>query len=191
MAPPPKPLKVFFHALDAVGHINACAGMGQAFAARGHKVTFLVNTAFRDRYEECAKFGFDIILLKRADQPAPPPEETDEEAKATRNKERAKKILASGVLSAKTPLEKLKNSVQDDSYVKSLYETAIEFHPQIADAIEREKPDLFISDHFLLMPAMLQAKIPWFHLHSSNPLGKLHSPKLPPSTSGMFCYFIF
>ena len=42
-----KPLKIYIHSLDGAGHLNACIGLGQALAKRGHKVSFLVNVGFK------------------------------------------------------------------------------------------------------------------------------------------------
>ena len=59
----PKPLTIYFYAMDGTGHLNACVGMAQALEKRGHKIVFLFNAAFKGQYSH---FGFQETLLYRA-----------------------------------------------------------------------------------------------------------------------------
>ena len=42
-----KSLTVLFIALDGYGHINACIGIAQQLARRGHRVVFAIERAWR------------------------------------------------------------------------------------------------------------------------------------------------
>ncbi|KAH9388356.1 hypothetical protein TYRP_009571 [Tyrophagus putrescentiae] len=174
-----KPLTILVHALDATGHLNACVGFAQALAARRHRVVFLLNAKFAGQYR---RYGFEEVHLNE-------PEDPNESAA----RKRARAILASGVLSGKSTLEKMKESVElADPFGLNLFNACVEFNPQIEAAISRYRPDALILDHFMIAPAFLAARVPWFKLSSSNPLGLFSSllpeGKLPPGESGYSPY---
>ncbi len=187
------PLTFLVHALDATGHLNACVGFAQALAARRHRVVFLLNAKFAGQY---GRYGFEEVHLVQTVQPKPlraddknEPEDPNESAA----RKRARAILASGVLSGKSTLEKMKESVElADPFGLNLFNACVEFNPQIEAAISRYRPDALILDHFMIAPAFLAARLPWFKLSSSNPLGLfsglLPPGKLPPGESGYSPY---
>lgn len=98
----------------------------------------------------------------------------------------ARMILNSGILNGKSPLEKIKGEVEveDFSFAENIYLSSVDFNLQIKAAIETQKPDLIILDHFYVPPAIQEANIPWLLQFSSNPLAILNSTDLPPCTSG-------
>lgn len=173
-------MKIFFHAVDGAGHMNALAGLAQALIKRGHICYVLLNKSFAGKYVE---FGFKEILLEsKAPVQAKPQEHSKTENPI---KVMAKMILESGLLNDLPPLEKLKNSDKnEEKFMDQLLETVVSFNPQIENAIEREKPDLFVLDHFFIPPAILKASIPWIYVFSGNPLFLLDSPNLPPGGTG-------
>ena len=63
--------------------------------------------------------------------------------------------------------------------------TAIKFDPQIQEAMDRIKPDVFIIDSFAIPPAVQKANIPWVFMSSAQPLCIYPSKgKLPPFGAG-------
>lgn len=178
MSPKVCQLKIFIHSMDGQGHLNATLGIAQALAKRGHQVIFLVNNAFKGQF---AKFGFEEILLFRnhSESVNPVPEDPV--------KGFAEQLLKSGFLSGKSSLEKLKSAKpenKNENFIQTLYDSTVDFNPQIGNAMQRDKPDLLILDHFLAPPVIYQMNIPWMFLFSGNPLCLYKSKKLPPFASG-------
>lgn len=153
-------------------------GLGQAAAKRGHQVIFLLNSVFGGQY---AKFGFKEILLYRNES------SSVNEVPMDPVKGFAQQLLKSGFLSGISSIEKLKGinpANKEDNFVQTLYDSTVDFNPQIAEAIKREQPDVFILDHFLAPPIVFQANLPYMFLYSGNPLSLYQSEKLPPFGSG-------
>ena len=176
----PKPLNIYFHCLDAAGHIGACTGFAQPLARRGHQITFLVS---RDNAGKFAKYSFNEIILEPRPAPQPEKPQPNHDGEPVNTvKVFAEMLLQMGLLSGKSSLEKLKRG--EIEFVISLYETMVHFDPQIGAAIEKGKPDVFVLDHFLVSPALLKSRVPWIHLYSSNPLALYDTDKLPPYGSG-------
>ena len=154
-------------------------GLGQACAKRGHRVIFLVNSVFAGQF---AKFGFEEILLYRNESKSIN-DVPDDPVKGF-----AEQLLKSGFLSGLSSLEKLKSfnpANKADNFVQTLFDSTVDFNPQIGAAIEREQPDAFILDHFLGPPVVFQlTDIPYMFLYSGNPLSLYKSDKLPPFASG-------
>ena len=174
----PKPLNIFFFAVDGQGHLNACVGMARALAKRGHRIHFLLNEAFKGQF--VAKYGFEEILLSKSAPKDPTP------VQPLKNpiQQMARDLINKGVLSAKSPLEKLKSQPTASPFLKAAYETVVEYTPQIANAISAQKPDLIILDHFFIPPIVDQCGIPWIYLFSANPMTLYNSDKLPPFGAG-------
>lgn len=57
-----KPLNILIHAMDGTGHINAAIGLGQAALKRGHKVSYLLNEAFKGSYLFVIKYKLTFTL---------------------------------------------------------------------------------------------------------------------------------
>src|SRR5699024_11115496 len=99
----PKPLKIFFYSMDGLGHLNACIGMAQALAKRGHSIHFMLNEVFQGNVR---KFGFDEILLRNRPNDKVS-SNSEEEAKSNIIKQNAENVLKSGLFCGKSSLEKL------------------------------------------------------------------------------------
>lgn len=184
---PKKILKIFFMPMDGVGHINACVGMAQALAKRGHQIYFLSNPMFAGTYE---KHGFKEIVLQSDVKQKMLETTNDEKSDKKAHPIKAfvpmlQKWRESGMLSGKSSFEKLKVfDPEEDHFLGKIYEELKEVHPKIVELIEQEKPDLIIVDHFLVPPCIAYGKTPWAFLFSGNPLFILEHPDLPPITSG-------
>lgn len=102
-------LKIFFYAIDGTGHINACVGLAQPLAKRGHKIYFLLNDAFKGQF---AKFGFEEILLTQKPTALENGQAksggNDKEVKKNPVKEMADLLKTAGFLGPKSSLEKLR-----------------------------------------------------------------------------------
>ena len=188
-----KPLKIFFFAIDGIGHLNACVGMAQALAQRGHTITFLLNEGFKGQF---AKYGFEEILLKKdppsngevAGSGADPAGSDPAKLQPPVNpiKEMAKILLTMGLLGPKTPLEKMREQLAGkNDFFKESFATLRPFNIQIEKAIEEGKPDAFIVDTFVVPPSIMKANLPWIFLCSAQPLCSLPSKGiLPPFGAG-------
>src|SRR6218665_993379 len=131
-----KPLKIFVHSMDGLGHLNACIGMAQTLKQRGHRVIFVINSPFAGQLE---KYGFEEILLHEKDSAERPKQQQQ-----NRNimKESGIMLKKSGFLSGKTSLEKYRPQAdwQDHPFLRGLFDKVSYFDQQIQDAIEQEKP---------------------------------------------------
>ncbi|XP_027206131.2 NDP-glycosyltransferase YjiC-like [Dermatophagoides pteronyssinus] len=186
---PKKLMKIFFMPMDGVGHINACVGMAQALAKRGHQIYFLTNPMFAGSY---SKHGFQEFVLQsdvKKQMLAGNGENNDKKAHPIKAfAPMLQKMRESGMLSGKTPFEKIKifdpNEEEEVDLMAKIYEEMKEVHPKIVELIEQEKPDLIIVDHFLVPPCIAYGKTPWAFLFSGNPIFILDHPELPPISSG-------
>lgn len=176
-------LKVMFHAMEGTGHFNACIGFGQILQKRGHEIIFAINETLVSKVES---FGFRALPLKQIDENA----DKKEDYKLSENpaKDFAQKLKDAGLLSNKTALEKIAalKDDDDDNFMEVLKKLCIVFNPQIERFLEQEKPDVWIHDHFMILPAVLKSKIPWMVVCSGAPLMYYQSKILPPQTSGKF-----
>ena len=118
----------------------------------------MLNSAFKGQYE---KYGFQEILLTTAPKADAP--KSDEPPKNP-IKEMAEFLIKSGMLSAKSPLEKLKADDNSANFMEKIYQTVIEYDPQIEAALKEGAPDVIIVDHFLVSPAFKKSGIPWLFL---------------------------
>lgn len=178
------PLKIYIFTLDGIGHMNACLGIAQALAARGHSVTFLFNEKMAGSF---SRYGFEEILLKERAKPnAKPASAKVQETPENPLKTWGKLILSSGMLGPASPIEKMKLQLESGmNPFKNLLEELPGFNLQIEEAIKRGAPDCFLVDMFLVLPAILMASIPWISLCSAQPLAILPKKgKLVPCGTG-------
>nr|XP_027206194.1 uncharacterized protein LOC113799704 [Dermatophagoides pteronyssinus] len=179
-------LKIFFIAVDGVGHVNACVGLAQPLKKRGHDVIFLTNDFFAGTYE---KYGFKEIVLKSAKVKEIMEKKGNEKSDEHPSKAMSSvwnKLRENGTLSGKPSIEKIKNFKPDsgNEIINMMFEGVKDQHPQLIEIIEKEKPDLFIMDQIVLPPCILYGKIPWAFLCSPCPRMLYETPDLPPLTSG-------
>ncbi|XP_027205156.2 NDP-glycosyltransferase YjiC-like [Dermatophagoides pteronyssinus] len=183
-----KSLKIFIYTSDGVGHINACVGLGQALIKYGgHRIYFICSTTFAGTFKQ---YGFEEIVMTMKQQA----DESNENAEQDRQihpllamKMRVKKLQETGLLSDRKPIEKLDcfSSNEEDSIGNHMFNESVEHHQQIVDAVERERPDLIIVDHFIVDPFILYEKIPWAFSWSGNPTFMFSNhPDIPPPCSG-------
>src|SRR5699024_7678795 len=128
--------------------------------------------------QQVAKFGFELIILKRAN--------VVREADGTvKNpiKDNAEMLMAGGVIGGMSPLEKMKKT-NPVAFRKRLFEANIEYQPQLEAAFAEHRPDLIVIDHFILPTALKQSGVPYVHVHSDNPLSLYESETLPPAGGG-------
>ena len=216
----PSPLNILVFHMDGHGHLLASVGLAQSLAARGHRITYLLNDAYKG---EVARFGFEEFLLKKSSaklatdmMAEEEEEELDEENEELEEEEDnyeggdghhrqnnqnnnnsyhrqnsnpalqrlARSRQATGIFSAKSPLEKLRSQNSAALLLKEMYDALVDYHPQMGYAINRLAPQLIILDHYLVPPAILMSGLPWVYLFSVNPLGLHSSPTLPPFGSG-------
>lgn len=200
--------------MDGFGHLLASIGIAQSLAARGHRITYLLNDAYQG---EVARFGFEEFLLKKSSAKLATDmmvEEDEEELEAEEEEEEeneeedsfgdhhqnnnsnfhrqnsnplqrlANSRKAAGIFSSKSPLEKLRSQNSAALMLKEMYDALVDYHPQMGYAINRLQPQLIILDHYLVPPILLMSGVPWVYLFSVNPLGLHNSPILPPFGSG-------
>lgn len=171
-----KRLKILFLSSDGAGHINACVGLGQEFAKRGHSVHFFTSPKNVGNFE---KLGFKEILLEI--------KQHDDDQKQDSSKLR-NSIVKSDLLADLSPYDQLdvfdrhKNS---DFFAISMVQEIVKVHQQIKQVIEDEKPNLIIVDYILVAPCIAYGNVPWAYLCSHNPLHLFNSQLLPPITSGL------
>lgn len=180
-----KPLKIFFFSIEATGHQSACLGLAQVLLQRGHQVYFLITEPFRGQMQ---KYGCTELILEnpnKSDLNSTKKEVELEKAELENPiKALAEVLLSQGFLGPKNSLEKMR-IMCNEAFVKDTYDKAVLYAPAMEQAIQKEKPDLIILDHFLLLPVVLKSKIPYVQSFSGNPLFLYNSPeKLPPSCSG-------
>ena len=174
--------------MDAVGHINACVGLAQALAKRGHSIYFLTNPSFAGTFE---KSGFnEIILIGDENHQTIIAAKMKAKQEATHPLEaiaaRLERIRKTNWLSEKSSYEKILefNPNEPHDFLLERYEELRAVHPQIEAAIKQELPDLIIIDRFFIPPCIAYGTIPWASLFSGNPLHLYDSPDVPPRSSG-------
>lgn len=115
-------------------------------------------------------------------------ETTNKQSESNLLKEIAQSVKESGFLSSSSPLEKIRKQMAsiENSFTENIFQTMVAFDSQIEAAIEREKPDVFILDNFLVPPALQRhsSTLPWVLSVSAQPLCIFSHPKLPPFGGG-------
>ncbi len=171
-------LSIMFVTVDAVGHVNACIGLGERLRDRGHKIIFAVPKTWKGKL---VGYGFVEEILE------------DPESQKFKNlgEMAVNFFLSSGILSGASSLEKMKKLAQLDFFIE-IVESTINMEPSLRAAIDRQKPDLFIVDHFVGSPSVIYSGKPWVYLFSGNPLYVIEHEKTPPRGSGQqWFYFSF
>lgn len=161
-------LSIMFVTVDAVGHVNACIGLGERLRDRGHKIIFAVPKTWKGKL---VGYGFVEEILED-----PESEKFKNPGEMTTNF-----LLTSGILSGASSLEKLKK-LKELNF--EIVESTINMEPSLRAAIDRQKPDLFIVDHFVGSPSIIYSDKPWVYLFSGNPLYVIEHEKTPPGGSG-------
>ncbi|XP_027197758.2 NDP-glycosyltransferase YjiC-like [Dermatophagoides pteronyssinus] len=177
-----KSLKIFFQACDGIGHINACIGLAQALANRGHRITFLNNRNFIGTF---LKYGFDEIILDDGDDE----NNVDDRVKShpIESVPVTQSFVESGFLSAKSSYDQLDlfdRHKNENLFCKLIYDDFKKVHEHMANVLKTEQPDLIVIDNSLIPPCIVYGQIPFIYSWSANPLMMFRSDKLPPMMSG-------
>lgn len=169
-------VQIVFYTLEGAGATNACIGLAQALQRRGHQVSFFTTTLLKGRYH---KLGFQELLLRKQNEATG----TGNPNPAAQNIDRYRQ---SPNLLHLDPLKKLLRILEPSNsrFFGRFYSEIVETHEQIKDALETQRPDVIIVDHFLIPPCIVHGDIPWSFICCSNPLGLYSSKKLPPCFSG-------
>ena len=165
-----KMLSKMFVTIDAVGHVNACIGLAERLRDRGHKITFVVPKNWKGKL---VNYGFVEEIVED-----PKSQEFKDPGDMAVNF-----LLSSGILSGASSLEKMKK-LTDLDFFSQVVESTINMEPSLKAVIDRQKPDLFIIDHFVGSPSIIYSDKPWVYLSSGNPLFVIEHEKTPPGTSG-------
>ena len=163
-------LKVLFLPLEGVGHVNACVSLAQELIRCGHNVSFALKEGWRGKLE---KYGIEEVLLKSE----------DESNKLGDNTMRGERMVISGEIGSKTPLEKAKsNGFGNHRRVDS----RIKLDKVVEKLLTDICPEVIIVDQFYTIPSVVTSGIPWIWCSSPGPLCLYGiEEEMPPSHSGL------
>ncbi|CAG2118653.1 unnamed protein product, partial [Medioppia subpectinata] len=162
-------LTILFAPMEGVGHVNACIGLAEVLLSRGHKVVFAVDQSYAGKL---SPFGFIEEII------------TSEETKGKKpGEDIAIKLVASGLLSAKTSLESLK-SMKSVPLMDVMLQKFKDNEPQLKAIVAKHNPDVYIIDDFFGSPTLIHSNKPWVLLCSGNPLFYINDERTPPPGSG-------
>ncbi|KAH9393414.1 hypothetical protein TYRP_021753 [Tyrophagus putrescentiae] len=214
MAPTPtrKTLKIHMIAIDGcIGHLNACQGLAEVLADRGHEVEASKKAGEghgghghgghgHDHSHGHSHGGHDHSHGGHShgghgghgghNHP-------QEKVKGHHHQhggdhpvsEQANANLARGAFARKTPLEQLQlqmDHFSTNAHLTGNFQTTIEKTEKMAAlfADPGTRPDVLILDTFIISPAVLQSGIPWCYLFSANPMGLYKGDEMPPFGAG-------
>lgn len=174
-------LKILFMLNDFVGPQNACIGLAQTLADRGHRIYFCIEKEFVGKF---SSYGFDekqCLLLLNSE---------NEQQKLPTLEVYVEKLLSYGFVSDKNAFEKV-CQMSKVNLVKATFEDKLkQFDGQLKRYLGNIEPDLIIYDGEVISPAILfWPKCPWIYLFCSHPIGLFDSDLLPPFLSGNFAIF--
>ncbi|OTF80667.1 hypothetical protein BLA29_005821 [Euroglyphus maynei] len=164
---------IIFLSSEGAGHINACVGLAQELAKRGHTIHFFANKSMVGSFE---KLGFKEIIWNETKR-------QDDEGKNLRET-----ILKSDLLADLSPYDQLDvfdRHKNDHFFGITMIRDIRQVHQQIEQSIREKRPDLIIVDYILIPPCIAYGNVPWAYLCSHNPLHLFNSQLLPPITSGL------
>jgi MGT family glycosyltransferase len=167
-----RPLTILFMPESAYGPTNNCIGIGDVLRRRGHRVVFAAEASWRGRLE---RFGFEEDLVDLA-----PP--------------------GAGVAAGQDAGQFWKDFIRDtapefrkptieqlDTWVRPVWDELISgaqyCQPQLAQIVQRTRPDVIVEDNVVSFPALLTAGVPFVRIVSCNPL-EIKDPQIPPAFSG-------
>ncbi|XP_054158199.1 NDP-glycosyltransferase YjiC-like [Oppia nitens] len=184
-----KKLNILVSVMEGVGHVNACIGLAQVLQKRGHRLTFIVDRAFRG---QLAQYGFDEVIIddigdKQTQQQSGQqsgqqfPQQTGENKKP--GEEGAQMILKSGLMTGLSSVDKMKMML-NIPVLDTILEKARKSDKMYAKVVREVDPDLIILDEFLGRPALVHSGKPWVSVFSGNPLFAIDDDRTPPFASG-------
>ncbi len=182
-----KKLNILVCSVASVGHVNSCIGATKTLLARGHKITFLLEEAFRGK---AAKFGFEETIYQNQKRTTKKENgENGKDHKEDNNKQQknagedlALALHNSGLIDPGTPAEKMTRLQRLTDLVREQFYGDLD--RAVKEAIDRLNPDLIWYDCSLLVPAVYFSGIPWVINCSMTPIFYEFDPELPPGGSG-------
>ena len=167
-----RPLTVLFMPESAYGPTNNCIGIGDLLRRRGHRVVFAAEASWRGRLEGLG-FTEDLVHL------APP--STDGAASQDAGQSWKDFIRDTAPQFRKPTIEQL------DTWIRPVWEELISgaryCQPQLAEIVERARPDVIVEDNVVSFPALMTAGVPLVRIVSCNPL-EIKDKAVPPAFSG-------
>ena len=160
---------ILFTPMDGHGHINAYVGVAQVLLAKGHRIVFAVDAAWKGKL---AKYGFEEQLISTDDK------DDAEEFWPPFLAEHGGNILDAD------PYDQI--DLFSGFAMKTMFEHHKKTEPKLKEIIERVKPDLLVVDANICSPSVTNSGIPWVWIFSAGPLLIVPDPeKLPPPSSGL------
>lgn len=167
-----KQLTVLVCPINYIGHVNACLGTTSGFIRRGHRVIFVVESAWSAKL--APKYGVTEHLYS---VPSHAGKET-----AHQNAKEFLVLRQLGPYSAKEKVITLGNGITSSEKAQ---EQCRYYNAAIKSAIDKYKPDVIITDENGIMPAIYYSQVPWIRHLSCNPLFFEMEEDLPPGGSGL------
>ena len=167
-----EPLTVLFMPESAYGPTNNCIGIGDVLRRRGHRVVFAAEASWKGRLEPLG-FTEDLVDL------APP----SADAAGGQDAGRFWKDFVRD-----TAPEFRKPTIEQlDTWIRPVWKELISgaryCQPQLAEIVERTRPDVIVEDNVVAFPALLTAGVPFVRIVSCSPL-EIKDPGIPPAFSG-------
>ncbi|XP_054163836.1 NDP-glycosyltransferase YjiC-like [Oppia nitens] len=172
-----KKLNILVSVMDGVGHVNACIGLSQALQKRGHKITFVIEKAYKGKL---AEFGFEEEIIDRNEESS---DETKPKTDKRPGEEAATRLAQSGLFSTMSSLEKLKKMSKMPIFENGV-QRAKKDNSKFTEIVVKLNPDVIIIDDFVGRPALIYSGKPWISIFSGNPLFAIEDDKTPPFSSG-------
>jgi len=166
-----RPLRILFMPESAYGPTNNCIGIGDVLRRRGHRVVFAAEASWQGRLEP---FGFEEELVDLT-----PP------SAATVGQDAGQ--FWKDFIRDTAPEFRKPTIEQLDTWVRPVWEELISgaryCQPQLAQIVERTRPDVIVEDNVVSFPALVTAGVPFVRIVSCNPL-EIKDPQIPPVFSG-------
>jgi MGT family glycosyltransferase len=166
-----RPLTILFMPESAYGPTNNCIGIGDVLRRRGHRVVFAAEASWQGRLEP---FGFEEELVDLT-----PP------SAATAGQDAGQ--FWKDFIRDTAPEFRKPTIEQLDTWVRPVWEELISgaryCQPQLAQIVERTRPDVIVEDNVVSFPALVTAGVPFVRIVSCNPL-EIKDPQIPPVFSG-------
>ena len=163
-------LTILVTTVNAVGHVNACAGALSVLLRRGHRVIFVLEEAFKGKLKHLGYEEVHYTIGKSADTTNP-------------GEWLSKLLLENRVIGDYTPLEKL-HSMVDVFVCENNFKEIIQADQVIQESIDKFHPDLIYFDGGILFPSVYYSKIPWIKNISCTPTIFIFNGEVPPSCLG-------
>ena len=154
-----EPLTVLFMPESAYGPTNDCIGIGDALRRRGHRVVFAAEASWKGRLEPLG-FAEDLVDLA--------PSSADTISGQDAGQFWKDFVRDTAPEFRKPTIEQL------DTWIRPVWEELISgaryCQPQLAEIVERTRPDVIVEDNVVAFPALLTAGVPFVRIVSCNPL---------------------